>query len=90
MCVLVAQSCPTFCSPVNCNLPGSSTHGIFQASILEGVAIPFSRGSSQPRDHTQVSLIAGRFFYHLSHWGNICEEQIEKAGVNLQSKRIIR
>ena len=42
--------------------PGSSVHGIFQARILEWVAIPFSRGSSQPRDRTQVSHIAGRFF----------------------------
>ena len=43
-------------------LPGSSVHGILQARILEWVAIPFSRGSSQPRDWTQVSCIAGGFF----------------------------
>ena len=42
--------------------PGSFVHGIFQARILEWVAIPFSRGSSQPRDRTQVSSIAGSFF----------------------------
>ena len=42
--------------------PGSSVHGILQARILEWVAIPFSRGSSQPRDRTQVSHIAGGFF----------------------------
>ena len=42
--------------------PGYSVHGILQATILEWVAIPSSRGSSQPRDHTQVSYIAGRFF----------------------------
>ena len=42
--------------------PGSSGHGILQARILEWVAIPFSRGSSQPRDQTSVSHIAGRFF----------------------------
>ena len=41
---------------------GSSVHGIFQARILEWVAVPFSRGSSQSRDRTQVSCIAGRFF----------------------------
>ena len=41
----VAQSCPTFCDPVDCSLPGSSIHGIFQARILEWVAISFSRGS---------------------------------------------
>ena len=43
-------------------LPGSSVHGILQAGILEWVAMPFSRGSSKPRDWTQVSCIAGRFF----------------------------
>ena len=58
----VAQSCPTLCNPVNCSLPGSSVHGIFQARILEWVAISFSRGSSRPRDWTQVSHIAGRHF----------------------------
>ena len=42
--------------------PGSSVHGILQARILEWVAVPFSRGSSHPRDQTQVSCIAGRFF----------------------------
>jgi len=47
---------------MGCSLPGSSVHGILQVRILEWVAIPFSRGSSQPRDQTQVSFIAGRFF----------------------------
>ena len=46
------QSCPTLCSPMGCSLPGSSVHGILQARILEWVAMPFSRGSSQPRDQT--------------------------------------
>ena len=45
----VAQLCPTFCNPKDCSLPGSSVHGIFQARILEWVAISFSKGSSQPR-----------------------------------------
>ena len=58
----VTHSCPTLCNPMNCNLPGSSVHGILQVRILEWVAIPFSRGSSQPRDQTQVSHIAGGFF----------------------------
>ena len=57
----VTQSCPTLCDPMDCSLPGSSVHGIFQAIVLEGIAIPFSRGSSQPRDQTLVSCIAGRF-----------------------------
>ena len=47
---------------MDCSLPSSSVHGILQARILEWVAIPFSRGSSQPRDRTQVSCIAGGFF----------------------------
>ena len=60
--VLVTQLYPTLYDPVNCSPPGSSVHGILQALILEWVAIPFSRGSSWPRDQTQVSCIAGRFF----------------------------
>ena len=55
--VKVTQSCPTLCDPMN-----YTVRGIFQARILEWVAFPFSRGSSQPRDQTQVSLIAGGFF----------------------------
>ena len=58
----VAQSCPTLCDPVDCSPPGSSAHGILQARILEWVAISFSRGSSRPRDRTQVFHIAGRCF----------------------------
>ena len=58
----VAQSCPTLCNPVDCSPPGSSVHGVLQARILEWVAISFSRGSSRPRDRTQVSHIAGRRF----------------------------
>ena len=63
MKLLVAQSCPTSCDPMDCSLPGSSVHGILQARMLEWVAIPFSRGSSWPRDWTWIScVIAGRFF----------------------------
>ena len=58
----VAQSCLTLCDPVDCSLPGSSVHGIFQAIVLEWVAISFSRGSSQPRAWTRVSRIVGRCF----------------------------
>ena len=60
--VLVTQSCPTLCDPMDCSLPGSSVLGISQARVLEWAAIPFSRGSSQPRDQTQVSCIADGFF----------------------------
>ena len=56
------QSCPTLCDPMDCSPPGFSVHGILQARILKWVAISFSRGSSQPRDQTQVSRIAGRCF----------------------------
>ena len=50
---LVTQSCLTLCHPMDCNPPDSSVHGIHQARILEWVAMPCSRGSSQPRDRTQ-------------------------------------
>ena len=49
------------CDPINCSLPGSLVQGILQ-TILESVAISSPRGSSQPRDRTQVSHIVGRFF----------------------------
>ena len=55
--VKVALSGLTLCDPVDCIV-----HGILQARILEWVAFPFSRGSSQPRDRTQVSHIVGGFF----------------------------
>ena len=58
----VAQLCPILCDPVGCSPPGSSVHRIFQARILEWVAISFPRGSSWSRDQTQVSHIAGRRF----------------------------
>ena len=48
----VAQSCPTLCDPMDCSLRGSSVHGIFQARVLEWVAISFSRRSSRSRDQT--------------------------------------
>ena len=60
--VLVTQLCLTLCDPMDCSPPGSSVHEILQATILERVAIHFSRGSSRPRNQTQVSYIAGRFF----------------------------
>ena len=55
--VKVAQLCLTLCDSMDCRV-----HGILQTRILEWIAFPFSRGSSQPRDQTQVSLIAGGFF----------------------------
>ena len=59
---LVIQSCLTLCDPMDCSLPGSSVHGILQARILEWIAMPSFRGSSWPRDQTQVSCIADGFF----------------------------
>ena len=72
--VKVAQSCLTLCNPMD-----YIVHGILQARIPEWVAFPFSRGSSQPKDRTQVSCIAGRFFTNwairealcASNWGQI-------------------
>ena len=59
----VAQSCLTLCHPMDCrSLPCSSVHGIFQARVLEWVAISFSRGSSRPRDWNQVFRVVGRRF----------------------------
>ena len=62
-CCLATQLCLTLCNPTRgCSPPGSSVYGILQARILEWVDMPSSRASSQPRDRTQVSHIAGRFF----------------------------
>ena len=62
MKVKVTQSCLTLCDPMDCSVAGSSVHGIFQTRMLEWVAVAFSKGSSQPRDQTQVSCISGEFF----------------------------
>ena len=67
----VTQSCPTLWDPVDCSLSGSSVHGVFQARILERVAISFSRRSSWPRDWTQVSHIVGRRFTVWAHQGSL-------------------
>ena len=56
--------------PMDCSLLGSSTHGIFQARVLEWIAISFSRASSWPRERIQVSRIVGRHFYRLSLQGS--------------------
>ena len=64
----VAQSCWTLCGHMDCSPPGSSVHGIFQARILEWVAVPTSRGSSQPRDQTHISCIGRQILYHWTTW----------------------
>ena len=69
VCVCVCavdQSCLSLCDSVDCSPPGSSVHGIFQARILEWVAISFSRGSSWPRDWNHTSCFGRRILYH---WG---------------------
>ena len=58
----VTQSCLTLCDPMDYSPPGSSVHGIFQARVLEWVAISFSRRFSPPRNRTRVSCIIGRCF----------------------------
>ena len=68
MCWAVLSCVGFFCDPMGCSLSGSSVHGIFQARILECVAIAFSRGSSQPRDQTQVSCISCNGRRTLCHW----------------------
>ena len=60
--VLVTQLCPTLSNPMDCSPRGSSVHEILQARILEWVTMPSSKGSSRPRDQTQVSCSAGGFF----------------------------
>ena len=60
--VSASQWCPTVWDSTDCSQSGSSVHGILQARILDWVAILFSRGSSWPRDRTQVAYAAGRFF----------------------------
>ena len=62
VCVLVAHLCLTLCNPTVCRPWDSSVHEIFQARILQWVAIPFSRGSFQPRDRTRVICIVCGFF----------------------------
>ena len=70
-CCLVAQPCPTLFNPMD-----YTVHVTLQARILEWVAFHFSRGSSQPRDQTPVSCIAGRFFYQLSHKGSLFLDKV--------------
>ena len=69
----VAQLCPTLCDPMDCSLPGSSVHGILQERILEWIAVPFSRGSPQPKDWTrsrtlQVDSLLSELPGKLNQW----------------------
>ena len=69
MC-LVTQSCLTLCDPMDCSPPGSFVHGDSPGKNIGVVCHALLQGISQPRNPTQVSHIAGRFFYHLSHQGS--------------------
>ena len=66
---LAAQSCLILCDPMDCSPPGSSIHGILQARILEWIAMPCFRGSSQPRVWTQVSRLL-HWWWVLYHWSH--------------------
>ena len=93
--VQVSQSCPTLCSPIH-----YTVHGILQARILEWVAFPFSRGSSQPRDQTRVSYIAGRIFINwaireacrrrkkiIKIWAEINEKEVKETIVKINKTK---
>ena len=79
------QSCPTLSDPTDCSPPGSSVREILQSRILEWVAMPFSRGSSRPRDWSCVSYVSrmGRWvLYHYHHLGSL-------RSINQISKHIV-
>ena len=65
--MLVTQSCPTLCDLMDCSLSGSSVHGILQARILEWVAMPLSRGSSQTQESNLGLLHCRQILYCLNH-----------------------
>ena len=68
MCGKLLQSCLTLCDTMDCSPPGSSVHGILQTRVMCWVTIPFSGGSSLPRDQTWVCSIAGGFFSVSASW----------------------
>ena len=82
VCVLVTQSCPTLCDPMDCSSLGSAVHTVLQARILEWIAIPLSRESSQPRYRTRL-LLCKQILYPLSHQGSpgfhTCPPQIHSS-----------
>ena len=73
----VAQLCPTLCDPMDCSPPGSSVHGIFQARVLEWVAISFSRGIFLTQGSNPGLLHCRQMFYHLSYQGNMFSSNIK-------------
>ena len=69
----VKESEVALCDPMDCSPPGSSLHGIFQLRLLQWVAIPFSRGSSRPREQTHISCLGRRTLYHWASWETMRE-----------------
>ena len=66
--MLLAQLCLTLCDLMDCSLPGSSAHGIFQSRILEWVAVSYSKYLPDPRIEPTSLILAGIFFYHCITW----------------------
>ena len=99
----VAQSCLTLCNPMHCSPPGSSVHGVFQARILEWVAISYSIGSSWSRDWTHVSwvsCIVSQILYHCATWqamfyliwryvSDLCTVHCDDAYLSLPSEEVL-
>ena len=88
MCAKSLQSFPTLCDPRDRSLPGSSIQGIFQARILEWVAISSSRGSIQPRDQTCISCIGRRILYHWATWEAVSEGTIGNVTMNFDDMEL--
>ena len=90
--VKVAQSCPTLCDPMDCSPQAPLPMGILQTRILQWVAMHSSRGSSQPRDRTQVSRIAGGFF---TNWATSERSQTQRQCIddsiymNVQTSKLV-
>ena len=79
-CCLVAKMCPNSCDPMDCSTPGSSVYGIFQARILEWVAISSSREAFPPRDRTCISgtsCLVRWILYHCATWEAPLREKIK-------------
>ena len=92
MCTELLQFCPTLCDLLDCSLPGSVVHRIFQARILEWVAISFSRGSSHPRDWTCISCLldwqSGRFFTTSTTWASPSFPYIPLINIRTNTERM--
>ena len=85
VCAKLLQSCPTLCDPMDCSPRGSFVHGIFQAIILQWVAMPCPRGSSQPRDWTRVSCLL--HWQVGSLWLAMPEKPILRLSMHIQKQR---